>query len=71
MSSLAKTTRATVILCFPLSKCAAIEWLCATLGVEKHRVVPNDDGTVAHAQLASAMDDHGGVGRRFPSSASR
>ena len=52
MSSLAKTTRATVILCFPLSKCAAIEWLCATLGVEKHRVVPNDDGTVAHAQLS-------------------
>lgn len=29
----------------------AIEWLCRTFGFEKHLVVPNDDGTVAHAQL--------------------
>ena len=30
---------------------AAIEWLCETLGFQKHLVLPNDDGTVAHAQL--------------------
>lgn len=31
---------------------AAIEWLCRTFGFEKHLIVPNDDGTIAHAQLA-------------------
>ncbi len=30
---------------------AAIEWLCQAFGFERHLVVPNDDGTVAHAQL--------------------
>jgi uncharacterized glyoxalase superfamily protein PhnB len=30
---------------------AAIEWLCQTFGFEKHLVVPNADGTIAHAQL--------------------
>ena len=30
---------------------AAIEWLCQVFGFEKHMVVPNDDGTIAHAQL--------------------
>lgn len=30
---------------------AAIEWLCNVFGFEKHLVVPNDDGTIAHAQL--------------------
>ena len=30
---------------------AAIEWLCQTFGFEKHLVVPNGDGTIAHAQL--------------------
>lgn len=29
----------------------AIEWLCDVFGFEKHLVVPNDDGTIAHAQL--------------------
>ena len=53
MSSLAKNTRATVIPCFRYRNApAAIEWLCATFGFEKHLVVPNDDGTVAHAQLS-------------------
>ena len=52
MSSLAKNTRATVIPCFRYRNApAAIEWLCATFGFEKQLVVPNDDGTVAHAQL--------------------
>ena len=31
---------------------AAIEWLCQAFGFEKHLVVPNDDGTIAHAQLS-------------------
>ncbi len=30
---------------------AAIEWLSQTFGFEKHLVVPNADGTIAHAQL--------------------
>jgi hypothetical protein len=53
MSSLAKDTRASVIPCFRYRNApAAIEWLCATFGFEKHLVVPNDDGTVAHVQLS-------------------
>jgi uncharacterized glyoxalase superfamily protein PhnB len=53
MSSLAKDTRATVIPCFRYRNApAAIEWLCATFGFEKHLVVGNDDGTIAHAQLS-------------------
>jgi uncharacterized glyoxalase superfamily protein PhnB len=31
---------------------AAIEWLFQAFGFEKHLVVPNDDGTIAHAQLS-------------------
>ncbi len=31
---------------------AAIEWLSSTFGFEKQLVVPNADGTIAHAQLA-------------------
>lgn len=30
---------------------AAIEWLCNTFGFERHMVISNDDGTIAHAQL--------------------
>ena len=30
---------------------AAIDWLCDILGFERHLVVPNEDGTIAHAQL--------------------
>ena len=30
---------------------AAIEWLCAAFGFEKHLVVPAEDGGIAHAQL--------------------
>ena len=48
---------------------AAIEWLCAAFGFEKHLVVPGEDGTIAHAQLVfgngmimlgSARDDEFG-----------
>lgn len=31
---------------------SAIEWLCGTFGFQRHLVVPNADGTVAHAQLS-------------------
>ena len=30
---------------------AAIQWLCGTFGLKKHLVVPNVDGTVAHAHF--------------------
>jgi uncharacterized glyoxalase superfamily protein PhnB len=52
MSTLAKNTKATVIPCLRYRNApAAIEWLCQTFGFEKQLVVPNDDGTIAHAQL--------------------
>lgn len=31
---------------------AAIEWLCDNFGFTKQLVVPNEDGTIAHAQLS-------------------
>lgn len=30
---------------------AAIDWLCDTLGFERHLVVPGENNTIAHAQL--------------------
>jgi uncharacterized glyoxalase superfamily protein PhnB len=30
---------------------AAIDWLCQVFGFEKQLVVPDDDGTILHAQL--------------------
>lgn len=30
---------------------AAIEWLCRTFGFERHLLVENEDGSIAHAQL--------------------
>ena len=53
MSTLAKNTRATVIPCLCYRDApAAIDWLCQTFGFEKQLVVPNQDGTIAHAQLS-------------------
>jgi uncharacterized glyoxalase superfamily protein PhnB len=53
MPSLAKDTRATVIPVFRYRNApAAIEWLCQAFGFEKNLVVPNEDGTIAHAQLS-------------------
>jgi uncharacterized glyoxalase superfamily protein PhnB len=53
MAKPAQTTKATLIPCLRYRDApAAIEWLCRTFGFEKHLVVPNDDGTVAHAQLS-------------------
>ena len=52
-SSIPRNTRATIMPCMRyLDAPAAIEWLCRTFGFEKHLVVPNDDGTIAHAQLS-------------------
>jgi uncharacterized glyoxalase superfamily protein PhnB len=53
MSTLAKNTKATVIPTLRYRNApAAIKWLCNTFGFEKHLVVPNDDGSIAHAQLS-------------------
>ena len=52
MPTLAKNTRATVIPCLRYRDApAAIKWLCSTFGFEEQLVVPNPDGTIAHAQL--------------------
>lgn len=53
MSAIPKQTRTNVIPCMRyLDAPAAIEWLCDTFGFDKQLVVPNEDGTIAHAQLA-------------------
>ena len=53
MSSTAKNTRATVVPCLRYRDAPnAIEWLCSVFGFEKQLVVPNEDGSVAHAQLS-------------------
>lgn len=53
MSKFAKNTKASVIPTLRYRDApAAIEWLCNTFGFDKHLVVPNDDGTIAHAQLS-------------------
>ncbi len=52
MPSHPANTRTTIIPCLRYRDApAAIEWLCKTFGFEKHLVVPNEDGTIAHAQL--------------------
>ncbi|NRR31766.1 glyoxalase [Oxalobacteraceae bacterium] len=53
MSTIPKETRTTVVPCLRYRDApAAIEWLCATFGFQKQLVVPNEDGSIAHAQLA-------------------
>lgn len=53
MASIPKNTRATIMPCMRYRDApAAIEWLCRTFGFEKALVVPNEDGTIAHAQLS-------------------
>jgi uncharacterized glyoxalase superfamily protein PhnB len=53
MSAVAKDTTATVIPCLRYRNApAAIEWLCKTFGFERQMVIPNEDGTIAHAQLS-------------------
>ena len=45
---------------------AAIDWLCNTFGFEAELVVPGEEGSIAHAQLAHfrKRHDHAGFGRR-------
>ena len=53
MSSIPKQTLCNVIPCMRYRDApAAIEWLCDTFGFEPQLVVPNEDGTIAHAQLS-------------------
>ena len=53
MSELAKDTRATIIPVLRYRNApAAIDWLCRAFGFVKGLIVPNADGTVAHAQLS-------------------
>jgi uncharacterized glyoxalase superfamily protein PhnB len=48
-----KATRATIMPCLRYRDApAAIDWLCKTLGFKAALVVPNEDGTIAHAQLS-------------------
>ena len=52
MSDAARNTGASVIPCLRYRDApAAIEWLCSVFAFESQFVVPNDDGTIAHAQL--------------------
>ena len=53
MSSIPKQTLCNVIPCMRYRDApAAIAWLCDTFGFETQLVVPNEDGGIAHAQLA-------------------
>lgn len=53
MSSIPKQTLCTVVPCMRYRDApAAIEWLCDTFGFEPQLVVPNEDGSIAHAQLS-------------------
>jgi len=52
MTSIPKQTLSTVVPCLRYRDAhAAIKWLCDTFGFTPQLVVPNDDATVAHAQL--------------------
>ena len=50
MSRHPKNTKAAVIPCLRYrNAAAAIEWLCRAFGFEQQLVVPQPDGTIAHA----------------------
>ena len=52
MSGASKKTTATIIPALRYADAnSAIDWLCRAFGFEKHLVVPEDDGSIAHAQL--------------------
>jgi len=49
----AKNTKANVIPALRYRDApAVVEWLCDNLGFEKHLVVPDEQGGIAHAQLS-------------------
>ena len=50
---MAANPKATLIPCLRYRDApAAIEWLCNTFGFEKHMVVPGENNSILHAQLA-------------------
>ncbi|MGB8700608.1 MAG: VOC family protein [Thermosynechococcaceae cyanobacterium] len=52
MTLLAINTKATAIPCLRYRNAvAAIDWLCAAFDFERHLVVPDEDGSIVHAQL--------------------
>jgi len=52
MSTGAKATTATIIPGLRYEDAvSAIDWLCRAFGFERHLVVPDDEGGIAHAQL--------------------
>ena len=52
MANTTNTTGSTVIPCLRYRDAPkAIEWLCSVFGFERQLVVPNEDGTIAHAEL--------------------
>ena len=53
MSTAAKAIKASIIPCLRYRNAPAmIDWLCRTFDFERHLVVPNPDGSIAHAQLS-------------------
>jgi uncharacterized glyoxalase superfamily protein PhnB len=53
MSTIPKNTKASVVPCLRYRDApAAIAWLCRAFGFEQQLVVPNEDGSIAHAQLS-------------------
>ncbi|NQD91331.1 glyoxalase [Pseudomonas sp. CrR25] len=52
MASVASTTRSNLIPCLRYRDApAAIDWLCRCFGFERHLVVADERGGIAHAQL--------------------
>lgn len=52
MDSIPKTTLCNVVPCMRYRDApAAIDWLCTTFGFTATLVVPNENGSIAHAQL--------------------
>lgn len=53
MATFAKNTTATAIPCLRYrDTAAAVDWLCAAFGFERHLVVPSESGSIAHAELS-------------------
>lgn len=53
MSSTAKDTRATIVPCLRYRDAGtAIDWLCQAFGFERRMVLPNEDGSIGHAELS-------------------
>lgn len=53
MSSVSNQSRSNLIPCLRYRDApAAIDWLCRNFGFERHLVVPDEQGGIAHAQLS-------------------